>query len=244
MIVVPRRRIRVSSVLVATVAMAAIFAGPAPAKERGAEYEYNVRVFDYFVSANVIADRANAPNQCISGVSSYWGAAVEVDQGDVISPVTSSAGDLTIGKRGSHGTVSAEAPFDFDFVGVHNLTTDCEEGTNTDSMCEQTRTAAVTAFGRIEGQVGSKLKVNWGFCQADLSGHWTPDNFVCVESMPVAHGNCKSKVPLNTFTKKKFNLRFFCSALATGPPPGTGWSSYSSNASVEGYLAMKRIGQN
>ncbi len=102
----------------------------------------------------------------------------------------------------------------------------------------------VTAHGLIQGKTGDKLKVGWTFRQVDLSGHWTPDNFVCEKVMPVAHDECKSKVPLKTFTKKKFNLKFFCSALASTPPPGTGWSSYSSTAFVEGYLAMKRVKQN
>ena len=243
MIAVPRRRrVRVISVIVGAVALAAIVAAPAQAKAGGAEYEYKVRVFDYFVEANVFGDQA--PDQCVSGVSSFWGALVELDQGDLISPVTSSAGHLEIGRRGSSGTIEAEADFDFDFTGVHNLTTDCEAGTDSESTCEETRTVGVAAHGLIEGSVGDKLKVNWSFRQVDLSGHWTPDNFVCEELMPVAHDSCKSKVPLKTMTKRKFNLRFLCSAVASKPPPGTGWSSYSSTAFAHGYLAMKRVRQN
>ncbi len=218
-----------------------------------AEYEYKVTHFDYDAGVAMTAAEEPAP-ACVPGVTSAWSGDVGTSTA-LVSPLVLGDGSLEIGRRGSHGSAQANSDFDFefgqDFDGQragHEVVTACQGGQPdgaTQTFCTDTLTAGVDAFAGFEGGVGNLVRVRWNFTQADVAGSWVPNTFICEETFIYhARGQCRpKKLPLSTFTAKRFKLPFSCILSSLGPPPGTGYDVYVAGGLVSGFLKLKRTRQ-
>ncbi len=217
------------------VLVVALLLGPGTTAASAAGYTYDVKRLDYFAESNLHGERAQGG--CVPGETSFWGGLGETVQGGDLEYLATGGGYLDIHRTGSSGSVTAAVDYDFTFFGAHNVWTQCptptQDGIDKDTDCSGTATSGVDAFGMIHGGVGDKVKISWTFGMADVAGHWVPDVWVCEgEGFLFAHGPCKSKEPLRTFTKKKVKLRFDC--VATKP---------DSLSHINGYVTLKRASQ-
>lgn len=242
--IIPRHDWR--SLAVTSLLFAAAIAAAVPASARAGpggtqRFDYKVVDFNYAAKGYVSASREST-GPCVAGVTSTINGFSDSSVGSLSAAPRLGDGDLKIGRRNTRGQVDAVEYVDFRQHGARELSTACEGGQTSmvsNTVCDDTVTSKVEAFGLIKGKVGNVVKIKW-ILSEESAGGWFP-NFVCGATAGFEMTTCRSTVSdLEKLTRRKVRLKFACGTpLITVAPARTGYDRYEALSNVSGVVKLK-----